>query len=48
VLRITDGALWIVLTAEGVTLSWQEAGDRYGWIGPARVSRRHYSSPLLV
>lgn len=27
--KMTDGALWIVLTAEGVTLSWQEAGDRY-------------------
>jgi transcriptional regulator with XRE-family HTH domain len=29
VFKMTDGALWIVLTAEGVTLSWQEAGDRY-------------------
>jgi transcriptional regulator with XRE-family HTH domain len=29
VFRQTDGALWIVLTAEGVTLTWQEAGNRY-------------------
>jgi transcriptional regulator with XRE-family HTH domain len=27
--KMTDGALWIVLTGDGVTLSWQEAGDRY-------------------
>ncbi|TMK89709.1 MAG: helix-turn-helix domain-containing protein [Actinobacteria bacterium] len=28
-LRLTDGALWIVLPREGVTLTWQRAGDRY-------------------
>jgi transcriptional regulator with XRE-family HTH domain len=28
-LRLTDGALWIVLTRDGVTLTWQRAGDRY-------------------
>jgi transcriptional regulator with XRE-family HTH domain len=25
----SDGALWIALTREGVTLTWQEAGDTY-------------------
>ena len=29
VFRRTDGALWILVNAEGITLSWQEAGDRY-------------------
>jgi transcriptional regulator with XRE-family HTH domain len=28
-LRLTDGGLWIMVTREGVTLTWQRAGDRY-------------------
>jgi transcriptional regulator with XRE-family HTH domain len=29
VFKTTDGALWITLTAAGVTLTWQEAGTTY-------------------
>ena len=29
VLKLTDGAVWIVLTRDGATLTWQRAGDRY-------------------
>ena len=29
VLKLSDGAVWIVLTRDGATLTWQRAGDRY-------------------
>jgi transcriptional regulator with XRE-family HTH domain len=28
-LRLTDGGLWIMVTREGVTLTWQHAGERF-------------------
>src|ERR671923_213773 len=28
-LRLTDGALWITVTREGTTLTWQHGGERF-------------------
>lgn len=29
VVKLSDGAVWIVLTRDGATMTWQQAGDRY-------------------
>jgi transcriptional regulator with XRE-family HTH domain len=34
VLKLSDGAVWIVVTKEGTTLTWQRAGDRYQFDQP--------------
>jgi hypothetical protein len=35
VFKTTDGALWIALTATGVTFTWQEAGNTFQLDRPA-------------
>jgi transcriptional regulator with XRE-family HTH domain len=34
VVKLSDGAVWIVLTKDGATMTWQHAGDRYQFDPP--------------